>query len=60
MMTKISVGISYELKKPVEILIDGITKINEEWQKKEFQTYFITDVIPQIERINLLCQSLLR
>ena len=60
MMSKIAKGISYELSKPVDQLINGVKKIETKWNNSKFQDYFITDVIPQIDRINLLCQSLLR
>ena len=60
MMSKIAKGISYELSKPVDQLINGVKKIEKKWNNSKFQDYFITDVIPQIDRINLLCQSLLR
>lgn len=60
MMSKIAKGISYELSKPVNQLIDGVSKIPQQWQDPQFQNCFSTDIIPQVDRINLLCQSLLR
>ena len=60
MMSKIAKGISYELGKPVHQLIQGVEKIQYEWHDPSFQDFFSTDIIPQVDRINLLCQSLLR
>ncbi len=60
MMSKIAKGISYELTKPVAQLILGVEKIDDEWHCPGFQTFFLTDIVPQVDRINLLCQSLLR
>jgi nitrogen-specific signal transduction histidine kinase len=60
MMSKVAVGISYELEKPVSTLTKGIQKISKEWKNQGFQQYFNTDIVPQVDRINLLCQSLLR
>ncbi|MEC8678129.1 MAG: hypothetical protein VXX85_04675 [Candidatus Margulisiibacteriota bacterium] len=60
MMSKIAKGISYELVTPVQQLIDGVKKLESNWMKYEFQDYFTTAVVPQVDRINLLCQSLLR
>jgi nitrogen-specific signal transduction histidine kinase len=60
MMSKIAKGISYELSKPVNQLIEGVSKIQQQWQDPQFQDCFSTDIIPQVDRINLLCQSLLR
>ncbi len=60
MMSKIAKGISYELSKPVDQLINGVEQIQYRWSDSHFQDYFTTDIIPQVDRINLLCQSLLR
>ncbi|MEK9727454.1 MAG: hypothetical protein VW397_05045 [Candidatus Margulisiibacteriota bacterium] len=60
MMSKIAKGISYELITPVQQLIDGVTRLNDCWQDPKFQDHFVTAVVPQVDRINLLCQSLLR
>ena len=60
MMSKIANGISHELKAPVKQLVQGVEDIKEQWQKESFQDHFTTVVIPQVDRINLLCQSLLR
>jgi nitrogen-specific signal transduction histidine kinase len=60
MMSQVAVGISYELEKPVSTLIEGVQKISKEWNNKGFQQHFDIDIVPQVDRINLLCQSLLR
>jgi nitrogen-specific signal transduction histidine kinase len=60
MMSKIAGGISYELEKPVSTLTTGVDRLSKEWEQERFQQYFNTDIIPQVDRINLLCQSLLR
>ncbi len=60
MMSKIAKGISYELSKPVDQLINGVEQIESRWSEMDFQDYFSTDIVPQVDRINLLCQSLLR
>ena len=41
-------------------MVQGVEDIKEQWQKESFQDHFTTVVIPQVSRINLLCQSLLR
>ena len=60
MMSKIAKGISYELKQPVHQLIEGVKQIQDRWKDTVFQDNFLTDIVPQVDRINLLCQSLLR
>ena len=60
MMSKIAKGISYELITPVQQLIDGVSALDAQWQDQKFQDHFTTAVVPQVDRINLLCQSLLR
>ena len=35
-------------------------QIQYEWKEPSFHHYFNVEVIPQVDRINLLCQSLLR
>jgi nitrogen-specific signal transduction histidine kinase len=60
MMSKIAKGVSYELVTPVQQLIDGVSQLKFDWMNKDFQEHFSTAVVPQVDRINLLCQSLLR
>ena len=60
MMSKIASGISHELSKPVAQLISGVSNIQNQWNDPNFQAFFLSDIIPQVDRINLLCQSLLR
>ena len=60
LMSQLSVGISNELTIPVNLLIEGMKQIKYEWKEPSFHHYFNVEVIPQVDRINLLCQSLLR
>ncbi|MGA0241842.1 MAG: hypothetical protein ACO3K7_02435 [Candidatus Marinamargulisbacteria bacterium] len=60
MMSRMSKGVSYELVSPVKQLLTGLSRLPSEWHQSAFQDHFVEFVLPQIDRINLLCQSLLR
>ncbi|MGC6367290.1 MAG: hypothetical protein ACON35_04745 [Candidatus Marinamargulisbacteria bacterium] len=60
MMSKIAKGISHELRGPVSQLVQGVKNVKDHWQDEQFQEQFSKVTIPQVDRINLLCQSLLR
>lgn len=59
-ISEIATGLAYELKSPINTLLTGIKELSTNWQSSKFQERFNRITIPQVDRVNLLCQSLLR
>ncbi len=60
LLSKLSKNVSNQLMNPVQTLIKGVRSMDASWQDPAFRTYFDRILTPQVDRINVLCQALLR